>query len=182
MPIWETISKECKDLIKKMLRPADKRPTAEQVLKHEWFKIIDSKPATGSLPAVVTDRLGKFRKYQKVKQAVLTYLATQLSEKEMLPLKMYFVNLDKNGDGILSREELNAGLTTVKTDFNLAELADGLDTNESGFIDYNGSHDNAEIWVEFLSAGLQEDTFLQSEKLIQAFNAFDLVSPVAHGE
>lgn len=138
VPIWDTVSKECKDLIKRMLRPADRRPSAEEVLKHEWFKIIDSKPSTGSLPLMLTDRLAKFRKYQKVKQAVLTYLATQLSEKEMLPLKMHFLELDKNGDGILSHEELKEGLKLVKAEVDMKELVDSLDTNDSGFIDYNG--------------------------------------------
>ncbi len=136
MPIWESISKDCKDLITKMLRPAAKRLTAAQVLEHPWFKIIEA--PKGSLPPVVTNRLNKFRSYQKVQQAVLTYIATQLSEQDIMPLRLYFLTLDKNGDGILSRDEVMEGLKKSEIAGNLIETVDALDTNASGFIDYNG--------------------------------------------
>ena len=137
MPIWDSISTECKDLIGKMLRPAVKRITPAQVLEHNWFKILKT-TASELLPVVVTQQLNTFRTYQKVKKAVLTYLATQLSQNEMRPLRVHFIQLDKNGDGILSTEEVIKGIemTAVRTD--LCDIVGALDTNESGFIDYNG--------------------------------------------
>ena len=95
------------------------------------------KPSKELLPTVLVDRLKKFRGYQKVQQAVLTYLATQLSEKEITPLRLYFIKLDKNGDGVLSMAEIMQGLSKTK-EHNLLEIAQSLDTNESGYIDYNG--------------------------------------------
>ena len=35
---WEPISKEAKDLIKKLICKPEKRLTAEEALAHKWFK------------------------------------------------------------------------------------------------------------------------------------------------
>ena len=91
------------------------------------------------LPPLISKRLSKFRTYQKVKQATLTYLATQLSENEAHSLRMYFLNLDKNGDGILSSEEVVEGIKKSTTNADLKGVFEALDTNESGFVDYNGT-------------------------------------------
>ena len=138
MPIWNSISNECKDLIRKMLRPAPKRLDATQVLQHEWLKIPESKTKAELLPQVLTNRLKKFRTYQKVQQAVLTYIATQLSEQEIYSLRMAFIELDKSGDGILSKEEVINALKKSEAGSSLIDIVHALDTNDSGFVDYNG--------------------------------------------
>eukprot|EP00826_Nyctotherus_ovalis_P038896 TRINITY_DN3685_c0_g1_i3.p1 TRINITY_DN3685_c0_g1~~TRINITY_DN3685_c0_g1_i3.p1 ORF type:complete len:163 (-),score=45.61 TRINITY_DN3685_c0_g1_i3:262-750(-) len=148
-----------------MLRPAATRLTAAQVLQHSWLETVHSKRVKEVMPVVVTRRLRKFRRYQKIKQAVLTYLATQLSEKEIASLRTCFVKLDKNGDGVLSMEEIIEGLKKAALSENFLEIAQSLDTNDSGYIDYN----------EFLAASMLEDMYLKEEKLYQAFYAFDLV-------
>lgn len=139
VPVWKSISVECRDLISKMLRPAATRLTVVQVLQHNWLETVHSKRVKEVIPMVVTRRLRKFRRYQKIKQAVLTYLATQLSEKEIASLRTYFVKLDKNGDGILSMEEIIEGLKKSALSENFLEIAQSLDTNYSGYIDYNGN-------------------------------------------
>jgi calcium-dependent protein kinase len=35
---WENISKEAKDLIKKLIAKPEKRFTAQEALEHKWFK------------------------------------------------------------------------------------------------------------------------------------------------
>lgn len=139
VPIWTTISNECKDLISKMLRPAATRFTASEVLEHSWFETVQTKKIRQPIPTVVTLRLKSFCKYQKVKQAVLTYLATQLSENEIPCLRRCFIKLDKNGDGILSMEEIVNGLKSSTLSENFLEIVQALDTNNSGYIDYNGN-------------------------------------------
>lgn len=138
VPIWDSISSECKELISLMLRPAARRITASQVLQHNWLERANSKSAKGLVPPVVPQKLKNFYKYQKVQQAVLTYLATQLSEKELSSLRVCFMKLDKNGDGILSMEEITEGLKKAALGENFLEIAQSLDTNDSGYIDYNG--------------------------------------------
>lgn len=36
---WEDVSKEAKDLIKKLITQPEKRLTAEEALEHKWFKM-----------------------------------------------------------------------------------------------------------------------------------------------
>lgn len=138
VPVWKTISSECKDLISKMMCPCDRRLTAQQVLDHPWITRLADKPGKVELPAIITHQLKVFRSAQRIKQVVLTYLATQLSEKEMEPMKKLFMSLDKNGDGILSQEEINEGLKGRPDERELVSIISSMDTDGSGFIDYNG--------------------------------------------
>ena len=121
-----------------MICSPDKRLNPQQVLSHAWLTKFIDKPAKVELPSIVTKQLKIFRGAQRVKKVVLTYLATQLSEKEMEPLKKIFMGLDKNGDGILSLEEINEGLKGRSDEIELREIMSSMDTDGSGFIDYNG--------------------------------------------
>ncbi len=132
------MSAECKDLIKKMLCPPDKRLDAHQVLAHDWFKKLLGAQPVGELPLLVTQHLKTFRGAQRIKKAVLTYLATQLSEKELDPLKRLFLGLDKNGDGILSLEEIREGFKGRSNEAELLSIVQAMDTDASGFVDYTG--------------------------------------------
>eukprot|EP00826_Nyctotherus_ovalis_P019613 TRINITY_DN1606_c0_g1_i15.p3 TRINITY_DN1606_c0_g1~~TRINITY_DN1606_c0_g1_i15.p3 ORF type:complete len:238 (-),score=106.39 TRINITY_DN1606_c0_g1_i15:323-1036(-) len=165
VPIWKNISKECKELICKMIAPPEKRITSQQVLDHPWIRKYTEKKATVELPQIVTKNLKKFKSAERVKKVVLTYLATQLSEKEMGPIKKLFVALDKNGDGKLSMEEIETGLKGKENSKELVELVKSMDTDKSGFVDYN----------EFLAAAIGDEIYLNKSKLKQAFNMFDKV-------
>ena len=53
--------------------------------------------------------LKNFRNSEKLKKAALTLIASQLSESEIMELAKLFEKLDKNGDGVLSFEEIKEG-------------------------------------------------------------------------
>lgn len=140
MPVWNDISKECKDLVTKMLIVApEKRLNAQQVLDHEWIKKFGEKSEAVEVTAIMTKNLRTFRGAQKVKKAVLTYLATQLSEREIEPMKKLFLSIDENGDGRLSREEIAKGFKGRQDEKELLDIMTAMDTDGSGFIDYNGT-------------------------------------------
>lgn len=65
-------------------------------------------------------------------------MATQLSEKELEKLKNMFISLDVNGDGRLSRQEILKGLAGKENEKELIEIMRAMDTDGSGYIDYNG--------------------------------------------
>lgn len=44
----------------------------------------------------------------------LTYIASQLSESEIIELGKLFMQLDKNNDGVLTIEEISAGIKFKK--------------------------------------------------------------------
>ena len=78
-------------------------------------------------------------------------------------LKDTFKQLDKNGDGSLTLEELKVGLADVKNGEELLELMKAADTDNSGTINY----------TEFLAATMDAQVFMREENLRQAFLMFD---------
>ena len=174
VPIWNSISPECKDLVSKMLVPADKRISAQQVLDHPWIKKYADKKESVEVTPILTKNLKTFRGAQRVKKAVLTYLATQLSEKEIEPMKKLFLSIDANGDGRLSREEIQTGFKGRSDEKELLEIMSAMDTDGSGFIDYNVKKKIGNF-LEFIAAAIGEEIYLNKDKLQQAFNMFDKV-------
>ncbi len=108
-------------------------------MEHSWLAKYGDKATDVELPPIVTGNLRSFRGAQRVKKAVLTYLATQLSEKELDPMKKLFLGLDKNGDGRLSQDEIKQGLAGTSNEHELCDLMLAMDTDASGFVDYNGT-------------------------------------------
>ena len=162
--VFGSISEEAKDLIKKMLSPSDTRLTAAEVLKHPWVQLLAPNSSNEGLKFQPTT----FKSYyssNKFKKAVLTYMASRLSEEEIKNLKATFQLIDENGDGMLSLEELkNAVAKADKIDFgNVEEIFKAIDTDNSGVIDY----------TEFIAASLEKKTYLQESKLKDAFKLFD---------
>eukprot|EP01022_Parablepharisma_sp_SALTPOND_P001083 TRINITY_DN105553_c1_g1_i1.p2 TRINITY_DN105553_c1_g1~~TRINITY_DN105553_c1_g1_i1.p2 ORF type:complete len:234 (-),score=34.40 TRINITY_DN105553_c1_g1_i1:1279-1980(-) len=162
--IWEDISPECKDLISKLLRPKETRLTPERALQHPWvLKQCKSVATKVEVPTDIIKNLRAFRGAQKLKKAVLTYIATQLSEKELAPLRTLFKSLDSNGDGKLSYQEIKQGLKGRADEKELTSLMVAVDTDNNGYIEYN----------EFLAAAMGEQLAHYKERLKQAFTLFD---------
>ena len=109
---WSGISKEAMDLISSMLKYNPKeRPKAGECLAHSWFKnneTIDKKKSVLSLNAVKNMKM--FKSDRKLEQATISYIVNQLiSKEERNELLCQFQTWDKNGDGVLSREEIFDG-------------------------------------------------------------------------
>lgn len=137
--MWEDISPSCQALIVKLLTTKEARLTSDQVLAHPWVKsAVKIEKEIPGFTAKVVANLQKFQSAQKLKKAVLTYIATQLSEKELAPLRDMFRSLDKNGDGRLSHEEIKQGLKGRADEKSLIDLMVAIDTDNNGYIEYNG--------------------------------------------
>jgi len=160
---WEGVSKEAKDLITKMITLPTKRLTAAQVLEHPWMKT-----GTQNTKAKLSMNLGQLRNFinaSKLQKAVLTCMASQLSEFEIMDLRKVFLALDKNGDGTITLDELKEGLSKlpdIKAN-EIQQIMNSIDTDKSGKIDY----------TEFLAATMETNLYLKEEKLFMAFKMFD---------
>lgn len=150
----------------------NKRITAFDALNHPWItKYTALKTHDEKLNVLSLKRLQSFKVRNQLQQAVIAYIANHLQSQEtMNKLKEVFQQFDKNGDGVLERNELLEGYMKLgKTKKQAARIVDRImsqiDLNNNGTIDYS----------EFLMANLRHEDITSSEKLKEAFKIFDKV-------
>jgi len=160
---WDHISQDVKDLIKLMLADPKERLTAEQVLNHKWVTEL----APNSMEVILNlnvENLKSYKKTNKLKQAVLTFIASRLKDDDIKNLKEIFNSLDKNKDGTLTLDEVKEGVSKIQdSNLNIEEIFSSIDTDGSGVINY----------TEFLAATIDQKLYLKEERLYEAFKAFD---------
>lgn len=169
-PEWDDVSEEAIDLVKKCLTyDPDKRISASEALDHVWFKkFAKADKVKKSLASKALSNLKNFRAEQKLKQATLAYIVSQcLTKEETDKMEEIFAAMDKNNDGMLSKQEIKEGYEehfgVPIDDEELDKIFDAIDTDGSGAIDYS----------EFLMATMNEQQLMSKEKLKQAFKMFD---------
>jgi len=172
---WQNISGEAKGLVKGCLTKAvANRPDAPTALQSDWLKPQLRPDANGRRSSKKRQTVGMidisgmeaFGRMHQLKRAVLTVIATQLSDAQIQALKEIFLEMDSNLDGTLSVTELKKGLRTAKIVLpaDIDRLAEAADSDGSGVIDY----------TEFLAATLDRKTYHQEDVVWQAFKKFDL--------
>jgi calcium-dependent protein kinase len=138
------------------VRDPTQRPSAEQLLKHDW--LVDTEEAKVSAGQVIEANINlmNFRKMTVFQQGIVAYIMsfTQRHE-EMDRVREVFLELDKSGDGTLSVEEVRDGLVRAMgcvkgnlEDFNRI-MAD-LDKDGNGVVDYS----------EFIAASINKQTIV----------------------
>ena len=174
---WGIISKEAKDLIKKLLQiDPNKRINSQSALNHEWFQTDKVKEVqnintlkTKSLNKLLNN-LTKYRSDNILRCAVIAYLvhnSTQLNQAhEAVKL---FNKIDKNGDGKITKEELYSGfqqlmkLSGDELKNQVDTVFNNIDNDHNGYIEYE----------EFVRAAIDKEYFLSNDFLMFAFNYFD---------
>jgi calcium-dependent protein kinase len=166
---WDNVSEEAKNLVKKMIeKDTKKRITALEALQDEWFKINKQKKSGNKLLAKnVLNNMKKFKKNKKFEQATISFIINQLVLKEeRKDLEKQFKEWDKNGDGVLSRDEIIEGYKKTYGSVDEGEIdnmINSIDLDGNGVIDYN----------EFLTCAMNKDKILKNENLEICFKAFD---------
>ena len=162
---WANISKEAKDLINKMLSDPLTRLTAEQVLGHPWLVNQLNKNTKAKEIKLNFNTFKTYSGANKLSRAVLTYIASRLTDDEVKKLKDAFQKIDVNGDGMLTLEELKNAISQNPEVhvMNIEQIFKTIDTDNSGVINY----------TEFLAASIDKRIYLQEDKLRDAFKLFD---------
>ena len=162
---WANISKEAKDLINKMLSDPLTRLTAEQVLSHPWLVNQLNKNTKAKEIKLNFNTFKTYSGANKLSRAVLTYIASRLTDDEVKKLKDAFQKIDVNGDGMLTLEELKNAINQNPEVhvMNIEQIFKTIDTDNSGVINY----------TEFLAASIDKRIYLQEDKLRDAFKLFD---------
>jgi len=165
---WKNISEDAKTLIRCLLKmnPRD-RYSAETALNHEWIKNLAPKAARVSIQGKLVENLRSFRSSNKLKKAALHIIANNLNDEQIKNLREIFMQIDINGDGLLSQAEMkeglqNAGLNEIPED--LMQIMEDIDADGSGEIDY----------TEFIAAALDKKNYLREDACWAAFRVFDL--------
>jgi calcium-dependent protein kinase len=140
----------------------------EQVLNHPWVQKLAPQAKKDEKIQININSFKNYSSSNKLKKAVLTYIASRLTEDEVKKLKENFQKIDTNGDGMLSLDEVkkaicqnsNSGISLS----NVEQIFKSIDTDNSGSIDY----------TEFIAASLDKNVYLQENKLYEAFKLFDV--------
>lgn len=167
---WEGASEDVKDLLSRLLnKDPDLRISAEDCLKHSWFeKMVGEETVDQKIVAKALDNLKNFNNKNKLKTATLGFMVQHLlNQKDLEELESVFNQLDKNGNGSLSKEELIDGYRKIYGEkFNEKEveaLIDMADSDGSGEINYS----------EWLMTVVSREKLLSQEKMESVFRIFD---------
>lgn len=167
--VWKTISAEAKDIVSLLLTNSHERISANEALNHKWFrKRIKSLSVPSTVVTQTIHNLKSFHKSSKLREAVNTFIATQcLSISDTKELRQVFTEMDTNGDGKLSKEELfnyfckEIGEEAANEE--VLKIFSEVDTDNNGFVDY----------TEFLKASIDDKTLSNKQYLKRAFDLFD---------
>ena len=175
---WGAISEEAKDLLKGLLQVnTKKRFTAKQALEHKWFKIEKTKSNLTVYNVKhrqlnkLIDNLMKYRSDNILRCAVIDLLVhNSIQLNQAHDAVKLFNQIDKNGDGKISKDELFNGLQPYKKEISDDELRkqvdiifNNIDSDHNGYLEYE----------EFVRAAIDKDHFLSVNFLQFAFNYFD---------
>ncbi|CAI2360463.1 unnamed protein product [Moneuplotes crassus] len=159
--VFDSISDEAKDLISKILTPEKDRITLEQVLEHPWIIKNLEEPDDGAINTNLIDRLKKFSKSTKLRKAVATLIATQVTDRSVFESTNAFNKIDTNKDGYITLDELERGMASHPTQ--VKHIMDQVDTDKNEKINYN----------EFIAATLKDKTLKNCFSINKAFDFFD---------
>lgn len=135
-----------------MITKPERRLTAQEALNHKWIKALTNKKQDVKLLNKLNlSTMKQFQHSQKLKQVALMAIAVQSDPSEIVELKEIFQELDKNGDGSISFDELQTGLGKRENGEQLLNILKAADTDGNGTINY----------TEFLAATMNATTFLK---------------------
>ena len=166
---WKHVSKAAKSLLKDMLKPDPRdRPTAYEVLRHPWVILkAHNVDYTKPLAEKAFACLKSFNASNKLQQAILIFIANNLlSAEERKYAMQLFRGTDRDGSGLISKEELQEGFKKANFEISeekMEEIMTELDANMSGMIDYS----------EFLTGVTAMESLLSRDRLNLMFSIFD---------
>lgn len=165
--LWEKISTASKQLVEKLICSPTSRISAQTSLKNAWF---DAKLQTTIEKHHIIEAMQNLKEFHapnKLKDAIVMFVTSQYTSlKETKELREIFLNLDKNGDGRISKEELLEAYKNSmgECDENeIIRIMKEVDSDNSGYIDY----------TEFIKANIDTSKLLSDQNLKIAFSLFD---------
>ena len=171
---FDKATKNCKDLIQKLLfMEPKKRISAQDALNHPWFKENKSKELFNQIKdeSTLKKLLSNLKSYKResiIQETALAYLVHNFPQmRDVVNACKLFNQIDINGDGKITKEELFKGLQGKMKSPTLAkdvdEIYKNIDMDNNGYIEYE----------EFVRAAVSKEKFLSEGVLRYAFRYFD---------
>ena len=170
---WPSISSEAKDLIKHMLDLNHlSRYSAQKALGHKWFKKYKMRERFTNVGSEKlrssVENIKRFKSENKLQQAALAFLVhNSLHLDEVKDIVKVFKNIDQNGDGRITREEMTIALGKIyniaDTEEEVEEIFKNVDNDNNGYIEYE----------EYIRASIDKTTLLTDNILRYTFKYFD---------
>ena len=179
-PPFKKVSKNCKDLIRRLLEPKKQyRIKANEALRHPFFtESFDPNSAmTENKDLNVLKRFINPVKYaSKFHEAVVAYLCVNfIPDEEEKTLKTVFRYMDKDNKSIITKEAVKQCLDEIDvdiTDEELKHIFDSIDENGSGLIEYQ----------EFIRNACDIKTLMSESNLKNVFHAICGDKDIMSGE
>lgn len=155
---------EFQDFIKNLLEVDPlKRFSAKQALNHPWLKNLTlSGP---DLHSKILENIRKKYNQSKIQQTFSIYINNVYNNKESLEIFQYFNRLDRNGNGIIDKYELEEELKSEYDDLQAKTVADEFfkefDINKNSKIEYS----------EFVNA--MQNTEINEDNIEKVFRGVD---------
>jgi calcium-dependent protein kinase len=166
---YADVSLAALELLQGLLRPEPKdRLTAGQALAHPWVSGEIDHTSCGARQRPVecktVEALKSFQHSARLRQAALTAVAMQLPCEVMAGLREQFIGVDTDGNGRISKEELQKSFGSEDVNCRwVEEMFDAIDTDGSHEIDY----------TEWLAAAISENELRSDQAILAAFRSFD---------
>jgi calcium-dependent protein kinase len=168
---FQKISHKAIDYLKKLLNyDINKRITAEEALENKWLvKMLKNKNDENSLKIDIIKNLTTFTNKLTLQKAILSFMANQINlNEEIKILKDEFNKIDKNKDGLISKEELIHCMELLypheEAVKKASDIFNEIDFNNDGNINFS----------EFITVNMKKEKLLNADMLKNAFKIFDL--------
>ena len=166
-PVWSFVSDEAKDLLSLLLvKDPKRRISLKNAYQHPWFqkyRLIQSNNICNILQRIMC-----FHSTTKLREALHTFIISQVIQSSDLDdLMTVFRAMDTNGDGVISKEELEDSLRNSMDEdeacLEAERIMSQVDSDSNGVIDY----------TEFLRASMERQMLLSGNNLKHTFELFD---------
>jgi calcium-dependent protein kinase len=169
---FDDVSDNAKDLISNLIVvETEKRLTAAQALLHPWLQRLATRNISRkTLPGMISS-FRSFHRGAMLAKAALTAVATQLTGRQIGELREQFLAADADGNGRISREEMENFLASMPRDCHAMDVDvacdsffNSIDTDGSGEIEY----------TEWLAAAQHHLALCSDQAIRAAFRVFDI--------
>eukprot|EP00931_Biecheleriopsis_adriatica_P053574 TRINITY_DN31384_c0_g1_i1.p1 TRINITY_DN31384_c0_g1~~TRINITY_DN31384_c0_g1_i1.p1 ORF type:complete len:556 (+),score=115.25 TRINITY_DN31384_c0_g1_i1:230-1669(+) len=165
---WSDVSGAAKHLIMRMMKKdVGERCSARDVLDSVWMQKEQQKCPRKELKVSASSLMSKLQRHHTTTlfvQAALPFVAKSLDDKHLQNLEAQFMEIDADGDGEITFEEMKQACIAAEVDDEtLSTLFKSADVDGSGKIEY----------TEFLTCMLQHNQMVEREALWEAFRVFD---------